>query len=250
MKWKSAVVYVLSVAVFVFGWWIVSLTTLPVFVPSPWLTLHAAVELTSSMVLPNAVLVSFFRILSGWLLGAAVGIPLGLFMGRVPLIRRIATPYIEFFRFVPPIAFVTLFLIWFGTGEQSKVLLIFYTSVFIIVVNTMAGVLSIRTASIRAALCLGASKRQIMWNVILPETIPYVITGMRLAMGNSFMTIVAAEMLAASSGIGFIIWTSRGFMLTDQIFVAVSTLGLMGLVADWLFRFVSSRTLRRYKVIR
>jgi NitT/TauT family transport system permease protein len=89
-----------------------------------------------------------------------------------------------------------------------------------------------------------------MWKVILPETIPYVVTGMRLAMGNSFMTIVAAEMLAASSGIGFIIWTSRGFMLTDQIFVAVITLGLMGLIADWLFRFVTARALRRYKVVR
>jgi NitT/TauT family transport system permease protein len=202
------------------------------------------------MVLPDAVLVSFFRIISGWLLGAVVGIPVGLFMGRVPLIRKAATPYIEFFRFVPPIAFVTLFLIWFGTGEQSKVLLIFYTSVFIIIVNTMAGVLSIRTASIRAALSLGASKRQVMWKVILPETVPYVVTGMRLAMGNSFMTIVAAEMLAASSGIGFIIWTSRGFMLTDQIFVAVITLGLMGLFADWLFRTLAASFLGRYKVVK
>jgi NitT/TauT family transport system permease protein len=249
MRWKSAAVYLTSVAAFILAWWSVSLTTLPVFVPSPWLTLNSAIELMTSMVLPQAVLVSFFRIISGWLLGAAVGIPLGLFMGRVPLIRKAATPYIEFFRFVPPIAFVTLFLIWFGTGEQSKILLIFYTSVFIIVVNTMTGVLSIRTASIRAALCLGASKRQIMWNVILPETVPYVVTGMRLAMGNSFMTIVAAEMLAASSGIGFIIWTSRGFMLTDQIFVAVITLGMMGLVADWLFRLAASKLLRRYKVV-
>lgn len=248
MRWKSAIVYFFSVSAFVTAWWLVSLTTLPIFVPSPWLTLQSAVDLTKSLELPKAVAVSFFRIISGWLLGALVGVPLGLVMGRVPLIRKAATPYVEFFRFIPPIAFVTLFLIWFGVGEQSKILLIFYTSVFIVVVNTMAGVLSIKSNSIRAALCLGASNKQILWRVILPETVPHIVTGMRLAMGNSFMTIVAAEMLAASSGIGFIMWTSRGYMLTDQIFVALIALGLMGFTADWLFRFATSKLLSRFRV--
>ena len=250
MPRSSFLVYFLSVLTFIAAWWLASLTTLPVFIPSPWLTLQSAIELTKSGDLPKAIGMSFFRIISGWLLGAVVGVPLGLLMGRVPLVRQAATPYVEFFRFVPPIAFVTLFLIWFGTGEQSKVLLIFYTSVFIIVVNTMSGVLNIKSNSIRAALCLGATDRQILWRVILPETVSYIVTGMRLAMGNSFMTIVAAEMLAASSGIGFIIWTSRGFMLTDQIFVALITLGLMGFAADWIFRLLAARLLWRYRVFR
>jgi taurine transport system permease protein len=250
MQWKSATVYLVSVSAFIAAWWLIALTTLPVFVPSPWLTLQSAITLTKSLELPQAVGISFFRIVSGWLLGAIVGAPLGLLMGRVLIIRKLATPYVEFFRFIPPIAFVTLFLIWFGTGEQAKILLIFYTSVFIVVVNTMAGVLSIKSNSIRAALCLGATNRQVLWRVILPEAIPYIVTGMRLAMGNSFMTIVAAEMLAASSGIGYIMWTSRGFMLTDQIFVALITLGLMGFTADWIFRLATANFLRRFRVLR
>ncbi|MBI4269303.1 MAG: ABC transporter permease [Candidatus Rokubacteria bacterium] len=249
MRWGRTVTYASSIALFVMAWALVSLTTLPIFVPSPWLTARAAVELVSTQVLPEAVAVSFLRIFSGWLLGGVIGVPIGLFMGRVPVVRQFATPYIEFFRFVPPIAFVTLFLIWFGTGEQSKVLLIFYTSIFVVVLNTMSGVLSVRPGSIRAARCLGASERQILWYVVVPETVPFIVTGMRLAMGNSFMTIVAAEMLAAKSGIGFIIWTSRGFMLTDQIFVAVIALGLMGFATDWVFRATTRRGLSRYKVV-
>jgi NitT/TauT family transport system permease protein len=250
MRWNAAAVYLISVSAFIIAWWLLSLSTLPVFLPSPLLTVEAAIELTRSLELPKAIGISLFRILSGWLLGALVGVPLGLLMGRIPLVRQAATPYVEFFRFIPPIAFVTLFLIWFGTGEQSKILLIFYTSVFIVVVNTMSGVMNVRPGSIRAALCLGATNRQILWRVILPETVPHVVTGMRLAMGNSFMTIVAAEMLAADSGIGFIMWTSRGFMLTDQIFVALIALGLMGFAADWFFRFAASKLLRRYRVFR
>src|SRR5262249_28069728 len=160
-----------SVTAFVLAWWLASLRTLPVFLPSPLLTGATAIELTRSLDLPKAVGISLFRIISGWLLGAAVGVPLGLLMGRSPLVRTLATPYVEFFRFVPPIAFVTLFLIWFGTGEQSKILLIFYTSVFIVVVNTMSGVLSIKSSSIRAALCLGAAPHQVLWRVVLPETV-------------------------------------------------------------------------------
>lgn len=249
MRWNRVFTYAGSVLFFILAWWAISLTTLPVFVPSPLATLRTAVELADTWVLQQAVVVSFLRIFSGWMLGSLIGVPIGLFMGRVPFIRDLATPYIEFFRFIPPIAFVTLFLIWFGAGEQSKVLLIVYTTLFIVVVNTMSGVLSIKPSSIQAALCLGANNRQILWRVIVPETVPHIVTGMRLAMGNSFMTIVAAEMLAASSGIGFIIWTSRGFMLTDQIFVAVITLGLMGFVTDWLFRALTRRLLSHYKVV-
>ena len=114
MRRSSFLVYFVSVLTFIAAWWLASLTTLPVFIPSPWLTLQSAIELTKSGDLPKAIAMSFFRIISGWLLGAVVGVPLGLLMGRNPLVRQAATPYVEFFRFVPPIAFVTLFLIWFG----------------------------------------------------------------------------------------------------------------------------------------
>ena len=123
--------------------------------------------------------------------------PLASSSGDLNVVRQLLDPYIEFFRFIPPIAFVTLAVIWFGIGETSKVVLIFYTSVFIVTVSTIASVLAIPENRINAASNLGASQRQIMTSVVLPSTIPGIVTGARLAMGNSFLTIVSAEIVAA-----------------------------------------------------
>jgi NitT/TauT family transport system permease protein len=142
---------------------------------------------------------------------------------------------------------VSLFLIWFGSGEASKIMLIIYTTVFIVVLNTMAGAVTVNEGAIRAARCLGATESQLLFRVVIPLTVPYMITGMRIAMGSSFMTIVAAEMIAANSGIGYIIWSSRNYMLTDQIFVAIVTLGLMGFISDRAVNWVAKRLLRKYQ---
>jgi NitT/TauT family transport system permease protein len=244
---KTPAIYGLSFSLFLLGWWYASLKTIPAFVPSPSLTFQAFGELINTHVLSNAMGISFLRIGSGWLLGGLVGIPLGLLMGRVRIIREFATPYIEFFRFIPPIAFVSLFLIWFGSGETSRILLIVYSTIFIVVLNTMAGAMAVKDGVIRAARCLGTSEAQLLLRVIVPSTVPYMITGMRLAMGSSFMTIVSAEMISANSGIGYIIWSSRNYMLTDQIFVAIVVLGLMGFVADRSVNLTAKHLLRKYR---
>jgi NitT/TauT family transport system permease protein len=205
------------------------------------------IDLFMSGTLAVSVIVSLVRVISGWLLGGLVGAPLGFLMGRIPLIRSLTEPFIQFFRFIPPIAFVSLFIVWFGIGEISKVLLVFYGTVFIVVLNTIAGVSSIDQGLIRCAQSLGANHRQLLFHVVVPATVPYVITGLRIALGNSFMTIVAAEMLAAQSGLGYVIWSSRNFMLTDQIFVAILFLGLLGLSTDRLFGAVARRFFYRYQ---
>jgi NitT/TauT family transport system permease protein len=163
-------------------------------------------------------------------------------------VRQLLDPYIEFFRFIPPIAFVTLAMVWLGIGESSKVVLIFYTTVFIITINTIAGVLSISDDTLRSAASLGASRRQLMGWVILPSTVPYIVTGARLAMGNSFLTIVSAEMVAANAGLGALIWQSRNFGRIDWIFVGIITLGALGFLFDRVLRLVASRLLTRYAV--
>ena len=129
---------------------------------------------------------------------------------------------VEYLRFVPPVTLVSLFVIWFGVGETSKIVLIFWTVIFIVLVNTAAGAASVREGTIRAARCLGATHAQIITRVVIPETVPYIVTGLRLAIGNAFMTIVAAEMLAAQSGIGYIIWNAQLYAQLDRIFVASS----------------------------
>ena len=151
--------------------------------------------------------------------------------------RRLLEPYTEFLRFIPATALITVAVIWFGIGEGSKIFLIIYTTVFIVIINTAAGVSAVAPNKIRAARSLGASRAQVFFFVALPATVPYILTGMRLAMANSFVTIIAAELVAANAGLGKMIWDSRMYMLVDQIFVALLVLGLLGFTADRLFRW-------------
>jgi taurine transport system permease protein len=220
----------------------------PALLASPLETLRAGIELARDGTLFDSVLASARRILIGWGLGLLVGVPVGLVMGRVRIIRTLLDPHIEFFRFIPPVAFVTLAVVWFGIGESSKVVLIFYTSVFIVTLNTVAGVLAVSESKLRAAVSLGAGRRQIMLYVVLPATVPHVVTGARLAMGNSFLTIVSAEIVAAQVGLGALIWTSRNYGRIDWVFVGIIVLGVLGFVFDRVLRIVARRVLRRYAV--
>jgi NitT/TauT family transport system permease protein len=227
---------VLAVALLLLAWWLVSLEVSPVVLPSPYAVLQAFWLLLQSGILVESIGVSAGRIFSGWMLGAIVGIALGILLGLARPARLLFGPYIEGLRYIPPIAFISLFVIWFGTGEASKILLLFYTSVFIVAINTMAGVASVTQGSLRAARSLGANERQLLVHVMLPQTVPHVVTGLRLALANVFLTIVAAEMMAAESGIGYLIWSSRDFMLTDQVLAAVIVAGLLGIAMDRLFQ--------------
>jgi ABC-type nitrate/sulfonate/bicarbonate transport system permease component len=164
-------------------------------------------------------------------------------------VRRVLEPYTEFLRFIPATALITVAVIWFGIGEGSKIFLIIYTTVFIVIINTAAGVSAVAPNKIRAARSLGASSRQVFMYVALPATVPYILTGMRLAMGNSFVTIVAAELVAANAGLGKMIWDSRLYMLVDNIFVALLVLGLLGFTADRLFRWAIYAFAGRYSPV-
>jgi NitT/TauT family transport system permease protein len=186
--------------------------------------------------------------LVGWFLGGLLAIPAGLLIGRFRFVRELVEPLIDFIRFIPAIAFITLFVLWFGIGEQSKIILIIYATSFIVIINTVTGVTAIQEEKIRAARSLGATEWQILFHVIIPATIPYIFTGIRLAMGNSFMAIVGAEMIAAKEGVGYLIWTARLYFKTDWVFVGLISLGLMGYLTDRLLRLVGSTSLRRYGI--
>lgn len=230
-------------------WWLIAWrVNQPIFFPSPGETLGGARELVREGVLQESIEISFMRILSGWTIGCAIGIPLGLVMGRIVLVRMLLEPYVEFFRFVPPIAFLTLAVTWFGLGETSKVALIIWTTLFVVAISTMVGVLNVEEVKLEAARSLGASELTAFRSVTVPASIPYIVTGMKLAMGNSFMTVVAAEMIAAEAGVGWLIFDSRLYLLTTWIFVGIITLGTMGFLTDLVFRMIAMRFLRRYNV--
>ena len=208
-----------------------------VLFPPPAIVFRKAVILVRNGVLLEHLWASVQRILVGFIAGSLLGIPIGLAMGSFRPVRQVLEPYTEFLRFIPSVAMITVAVIWFGIGEASKIFLIIYTTIFIVILNTAAGVSAIANNKIRAAQALGATPGQIFFHVALPSTVPYILTGMRLAMANSFTTIVAAELIAANEGLGKMLWDGRMFMLVDDIFVSLVSLGLLGFAVDRMFRW-------------
>ena len=208
-----------------------------VLFPPPTVVLRKGLLLARNGILFEHLWASLQRILAGFVAGSLLGIPIGLAMGSFRPVRKLLEPYTEFLRFIPSVAMITVAVIWFGIGEASKVFLIIYTTIFIVILNTAAGVSAIAPNKIRAAESLGATQAQIFLHVALPATVPYILTGMRLAMANSFTTIVAAELIAANDGLGKMLWDGRLFMLVDETFVSLVTLGFLGFATDRLFRW-------------
>ena len=249
MRWigSAPFLYGASIASMLALWHLVSTTFFaPAFFPPPKLVLTTGIAMIRSGELAMHVGISMQRILLGFAIGSLIAAPLGLLMGSNRIVRTLFEPYVNFFRFVPAIAWLTPVVIWFGIGETSKILIIIYTTVFIVMINTIVGVSNIAPNKLRAAASLGASTGQTCVNVTLPATLPFILTGMRLAMGNSFATVVSAEMLAADSGLGYLIFNSRLWMATDQIFIGIVSLGILGILTDWIFRRLILRYASRY----
>jgi NitT/TauT family transport system permease protein len=220
----------------------------PTFFPGPVETLQGAWELISDGTLIRFSLVSLGRVCKGWVIGSLIAVPVGMLIGRITLVKKLVEPLVDYFRFIPAIAFLTLFIMWFGVGERSKVLLIVYNTCFIVIVNTASGVLSIDPRRVQAARTLGTSEIQILVHVLLPQCVPYIFTGVRLGLGSAFTSIIAAEMLAAKEGLGYLIFTSRLYFRIDWIMSGIIMLGLLGYFTDRLFRVFGRVCLKRYGV--
>ncbi|MDR1540490.1 MAG: ABC transporter permease [Clostridiales bacterium] len=229
-------------------WQLGSLTTNAQFLPGPIAAIKGGIEIVQNGLLLDYLGISFLRVLRGWLLGIAIAVPIGLAVGQFRTFRLIFEPFVNFFRFVPAIGFITLFLMWFGIGESSKVALITYAAIFPVSINTIAGVMSISPITIQVAQSQGASPFQIFCTVTIPASVPQIFTGIRLGLGGSIVSIVGAEMLAAQKGIGYLIYTSRLYYRTDWIFTGIFILGLSGFLADRLLRLFGRTALKRFGV--
>lgn len=238
----------LTFAILITIWGVGSLFLPIYFLPSPWETLKAAKILILNGKLPYFMLVSMGRVYRGWSISLCIAVPVGLLIGRNEVMKKLFEPFVDFFRFVPAMALITLFLMWFGVGEKSKTALIIYASFFVITVNTASGVIGVDQNRIQAARALGANELQILLTVIIPSAVPFIFTGLRLALGSSFTAIVGAEMLAANEGLGYLIYTSRLYFKTDWIFVGVLTLGILGFLTDKSLRLFGKHALARYGV--
>jgi ABC-type nitrate/sulfonate/bicarbonate transport system permease component len=239
--------YVISLIVVLAAWqYASSRAIVPMLLPSPSGTLQAGVNLWSSGQLASDVEATIIRIACGFALGCAMGLPAGLLMGSFQIVREALAPFLHFLRFLPALAWIPAAMMWLGTGEASKIALLAYTTVFVVVLNTMTGVTSVPRNQIRSALCFGATRWQIFFLVIVPATLSYMVAGMRLAMGNCFQTVVAAELVASDSGLGFLIFSSRRYMQTEIAYVGIAILGIIGILTDMLFQVVTKKLLWKY----
>ena len=218
----------------------------PFLIPPPLEVIRTAIPMIMSGEIFADVSISMSRILVGFFSGSLIGVIFGVLLGRIRVLHDLLDPIMELLRYLSPTAMIPIAVIWFGIGELSKYFLIFWGTFFIVLINTTAGVWRAPITRQRAAECLGANRLQIFLMVIIPSAVPYIVTGMRVAMASSFMSIIPAEILAADSGIGYLLQKSWMLLQTNRIFVALLTICILGFAVDRLFRFFVQRVLARY----
>jgi taurine transport system permease protein len=230
-----------------FVWWLVTALGLvkPLFVPSPVAVAGKFVSIwqngfTNTSFLDH-VLISTFRVFGAFLLACAIGVPLGLAMGMSPVIRGIFDPPIEFYRPIPPLAYLPLMIIWFGIGETSKVLLIFLSVFAPVVLGARSGVKSAAIEQIHAAYSFGATRWQVMRHVIMPSAMPEILTAMRVGIGFGWTTLVAAEMVAATKGLGYMVLSASQFLQTSVVIMGIFVIAIIAFAFDMLMRFLERR---------
>ena len=212
----------------------------PIWLPAPEAVLKRVVQTYHEGYRGSSLLehlgVSLYRVVVGFLLGALVGIPLGYAMGLSDWFRGWFDPIVEFMRPVPPLALIPLVIIWAGIGETGKLILLFLASLWIMAIAARAGVSGVAIAKVHAAYSLGASKSQIMRHVIVPNSLPEIFTGARVAMGVCWGTVVAAELVAAEQGAGMMIMVASKFQQTDIVLMGIILIGIIGFGIDILMR--------------
>ncbi len=212
----------------------------PIWLPSPEAVVSRFVDIAQNgyqnISLLSHVGASLGRVLLGFVLGSLVGIPLGYAMGLSNWFRGWFDPIVEFMRPVPPLALIPLVIIWFGIWETGKIVLLFLAALWIMTIAARSGVSGVRISKIHAAYSLGASKWQIMRHVIIPNSLPDIFTGARVAMGVCWGTVVAAELVAAQKGAGMMIIAASKFQLTDIVVMGIILIGVIGYGIDILMR--------------
>ena len=217
----------------------------PLFLPSPFDVAtqfySLAVDGFSNATLLEHVGTSLFRILTAFTIATAIGVPLGLAMGLNRWVKGIFSPPIQLYWPVPPLAYLPLVIIWFGIGETAKITLLSLAMFAPIVISAQAGVRSVSQARIQAAQSLGATRAQIFRHVVLPNALPEILTGLRLGIGSGWATLVAAELVAATKGLGFMTLSAAQFLVTDVVFVGILTIAALATLFLTALRLLERR---------
>ena len=239
---------IISWIVMLFIWFLGAQQYDEIFLPSPIETWNSLVVLIQNGTLWADITASVGRVLKGWGLAIILAVPIGLLVGHFKPVRWLIEPILSLFRFIPAIALTSLFLMWFGVDDKSKVALILYASFFPILVNTIAGVVATDYSLLEAASCMGASKLRIFFTVVVPSAVPNIFTGIRLGLSGGIICVIAAEMLVGNNGLGYLINSSKLYYKTAWAFAGIVTLALIGFLADRLLQWFGFTFLKHFGV--
>jgi len=212
--------------------------------PSPGMVVNSLVDMIENgyagVSLFTHIGISLARVLTAYVIGSLLGTIVGMLRGRVAWIDAVFLVPAEILRPIPPLGMIPLFILWFGIGELSKIVLIFISVFLIMMVNAQAGASTCPPDSIRAAQTLGASRKQIFFYVIFPSALPQIMTGLRIAMGTALSVLVASELIGGDRGLGFLVLDASNFFRTSYVFAGIAIIGVLGLVSErglaWLSR--------------
>lgn len=242
--WRISLVTVLLLLV---GWqWVTSHGWIkPLFLPSPqavWqqLWLYASGQANDQSLWWH-VGASLWRVLAAFALACATAIPVGIGMGIVRWVRGVADPVLEFYRPLPPLAYLPLIIIWFGIGEWPKILLIYLSCFAPLALAARSGIRSANSQQVHAAYAMGASHWQVVLHVLLPAALPDILVGMRIALGFGWSTLVAAEMVAASAGLGQMVLNASNFLRSDIVIMGIIVIAVLASAFDALMRLLEKR---------
>ncbi|MDM8547957.1 ABC transporter permease [Candidatus Venteria ishoeyi] len=200
--------------------------------PNPFLVLASGVELFNDGTLLKHVVASLYRVTIGFYLAVILGIPLGIVLGRKYLVRQLINPIIQFLRPISPLAWIPLAMLWFGIGDQPAIFLIFLSSFFPLVVATTMAVNRINPVYFHVAANFNFSQQEVIKKIIIPAILPEVLTALRLTIAIAWLVVVAAEMIAVQSGLGYLILDARNALRMDIVMVGMIVIGMIGVLLD------------------
>ncbi|KQW39215.1 sulfonate ABC transporter permease [Rhizobacter sp. Root404] len=252
MEWARKILPPLAVMVVVVAlWWVLVVKSESPIFPTPWQVVTGAWELAEDGTLWEHIGASLFRVGTGFGLAVLVAVPLGLWMGWVGGAYRTFNPIFQMLRPISPIAWIPLAILWFGVGDVSPIFLIFIASVFPMIVQTTSGVHTIERRYLRAAANFGVSRAVLFRRVVIPAVLPEIIVGMRIGIGVAWLVVVAAEMIALRSGLGYLIMDSRNAgNRYDLVIAGMIIIGAIGLLLDGATRLLERLRTVRWRYVR
>jgi NitT/TauT family transport system permease protein len=210
----------------------------PLFLPTPDRVLRAGIEQFRQLGFASDILMSTYRVMAGFLIAAVIGVPIGLLMGTFKAVEALIEPLVGFIRYMPASAFIPLFILWLGIGDVEKIAIIFVGSFFQLILMTAVVAAGVPKDLLETAYTLGAKRLQVVRRVLLPASLPGIVDTLRIIVGWAWTYIIVAELVAAESGIGYMIISAQRMLQTGGIIFGILTIGVLGIITDYAFKWL------------